>query len=46
MIKPGPDAGYGNVVDMIDEALINNVQKYVVLKALPEEVQYLSKEGF
>ena len=46
LIKPGPDAGYGNVVDMIDEALINNVQKYVVLKALPEEVQYLSKEGF
>ncbi|MFC0776349.1 ExbD/TolR family protein [Terrimonas alba] len=46
LIKPGPDADYGNVVDMIDQALINNVEKYAVLKSQPEESQYLAKEEF
>jgi biopolymer transport protein ExbD len=46
LIKPGPDADYGNVVDMIDEALINKVEKYAILKPRPEETQYLAKEGF
>lgn len=46
LIKPGPDADYGNVVDMIDQALINNVEKYAVLEPQSEEAQYLAKERF
>lgn len=46
LIKPGPDANYENVVDMIDQALINNVQKYAIVKMLPGENKYLADEGF
>lgn len=46
LIKAGPNADYGEVVDMIDQALINNVQKYAIVKPQPEEIQYLAKEEF
>ena len=42
LIKAGEDALYSNVIDMLDEALINDVKKYAVLKLSEEEMKYLS----
>lgn len=44
LIKPGEEAVYSNVIDMLDEALINNVKKYVVLKPGEEEIKWLEKK--
>ena len=41
LIKPGEDAVYSNVIDMLDEALINGVKKYAVLKQQEEEIKWL-----
>lgn len=41
LIKAGEDALYSNVIDMLDEALINDVKKYAVLKLSEEEMKYL-----
>lgn len=45
LIKPGKDAVYSNVIDMLDEALINDVKKYAVLKQDDEERKYLATQG-
>jgi hypothetical protein len=45
LIKPGDDALYRNLVDMLDEALISDVKKYTVLRQTAEEVQYLKEHG-
>lgn len=42
IIKPGPDADYGNVIDVLDEALINAVMKYVIVKPSADEIKFLS----
>ena len=42
LIKAGEDALYSNVIDMLDEALINDVKKYAVLKLSEEEMKYLA----
>jgi biopolymer transport protein ExbD len=42
LIKPGKDATYSNVIDVLDEALINDVKKYAVLKQQDEEIKYLA----
>lgn len=42
LIKPGKEATYRNVIDMLDEALISDVKKYAVLKQTDMEVQYLA----
>lgn len=42
LIKPGKDASYGQVVDMLDEALISDVKKYAVVKQDYKEIQYLA----
>ncbi|MGZ8517390.1 MAG: ExbD/TolR family protein [Chitinophagaceae bacterium] len=42
LIKPGKDAVYSNVIDMLDEAIINDVKKYAVLKQEDEEIKYLA----
>jgi len=42
LIKAGEDALYSNVIDMLDEALINDVKKYTVLKLSEEEMKYLA----
>lgn len=42
IIKPGPDAVYGNVIDVLDEALINAVMKYIIVKPSTEENKFLS----
>jgi biopolymer transport protein ExbD len=41
LIKPGENAAYSNIIDMLDEALINNIKKYAVLKQQDEEIKYL-----
>ena len=45
LIKPGEDAVYSNVIDMLDEALINGVKKYAVLKQQDEEIKWLGTEN-
>ena len=45
LIKPGSETSYKNVVAVLDEATINVVKKYVVLKLSDEEAEFLkSKE--
>ncbi len=44
LIKPGEEASYQNVVDMLDEAMINNVKEYAILKPEKEEVDYLNRK--
>ena len=46
LIKPGPEANYANVVDMIDQTLINKVEKYAILKTEPDELLMLNRKGF
>jgi biopolymer transport protein ExbD len=41
LIKATPNASYENVVAMLDEALINNVKKYTLLKSQPEEIGWI-----
>jgi biopolymer transport protein ExbD len=41
LIKPGNEASYENVVDMLDEATINVVKKYAVVKLSEEEAGFL-----
>ncbi len=43
LIKAGPGADYRSIIDAIDETLINSVKKYVLLKAEPEELDYLKR---
>jgi biopolymer transport protein ExbD len=42
LIKPGEDAVYRDIIDMMDEALINDVKKYAVLKPNAEEIKWLA----
>lgn len=42
MIKATKDASYGNVVDLIDETLINNVKKHALIAPQKEELDYIS----
>jgi hypothetical protein len=41
LIKPLSTASYRNVIDALDEALINNVQRYAVVEASSDEKQYV-----
>jgi biopolymer transport protein ExbD len=43
IIKPDQDANYSSLIDMLDEALINNVGKYVVTKPNGAEIEWLRK---
>ncbi len=42
LIKPGDEAVYSNVINILDEALINDVKKYAVLKLDVEEIKWLT----
>ncbi|HEX6191076.1 MAG TPA: biopolymer transporter ExbD [Chitinophagaceae bacterium] len=42
IIKPSADATYKNVIDALDEALINNVKKYAIVKCDEGETRYLT----
>jgi biopolymer transport protein ExbD len=41
LIKPLNGASYQNVIDALDEAVINNVQRYVIVEATQEEKLYI-----
>jgi biopolymer transport protein ExbD len=43
MIKAGSEASYKNLVDALDEAVINGVKKYMILKPNSEETLYLQE---
>lgn len=43
LIKPLSTASYQNVVDALDEALINNVERYAIVEASGEEKQYIER---
>ena len=40
IIKPFDQSSYKNVVDALDEAIINNVKKYAIVKPEIEEISY------
>jgi hypothetical protein len=44
IIKPGPNASYSNVIDILDEALINDVKRYAIVKLSEEEVRWLGQQ--
>jgi biopolymer transport protein ExbD len=44
LIKPSAGADYGNVVDVLDEILINDVRKYGLVNPSPEEINYLADQ--
>ena len=41
LIKPSAEASYQNVIDALDEAMINAVKKYAILKIEPEESEWM-----
>lgn len=41
LIKPDPQASYRNTIDALDEAAINGVKRYVLLKASGDEEAWL-----
>jgi biopolymer transport protein ExbD len=43
LIKPSDEASYNNVIDMLDEALINDVKRYAVVKITSEEKGYMER---
>lgn len=42
LIKAGPDASYGRVIDALDETTINNVKRYALVKPSEEELKYMN----
>ncbi len=44
LIKPAEEASYKNVVDVLDEATINIVKKYAVIKISKEEKEWLKNQ--
>ena len=46
LIKPTSKSVYKNVVDVLDEAVINDVKKYAIIEPANEEINYIrSKKG-
>ena len=46
LIKPTSGSIYKNVIDALDEAVINNVRKYVIMEPTKEEINYIrSRKG-
>jgi biopolymer transport protein ExbD len=44
LIKPMEDASYQNIIDALDEALVNNLQRYAIVAATKEEKEYIEKK--
>ncbi|HJW17943.1 MAG TPA: biopolymer transporter ExbD [Flavisolibacter sp.] len=44
LIKPLASASYENVVDALDEAMINNVQRYAIVEANAAEKEYIQNK--
>jgi biopolymer transport protein ExbD len=45
LIKPGPNANYKNVVDVLDEATINDVRKYAIVNVTSEEMEFVRRKS-
>jgi len=45
LIKPGAEASYQNVIDALDEAMINAVKRYAILKMEPAESEWMKAHG-
>lgn len=45
LIKPGKQSEYGNMIDILDEALIQRVKKYALLPLQPAEREFLDKQA-
>lgn len=45
LIKPGDESKYANVVDALDEALINGVERYAIVDITQEEISFLQKRN-
>lgn len=46
LIKAAPQASYKNLMDLLDEALINGVKKYAVLKMSDDERALFNRKDF
>ena len=49
LIKPTSGSVYKNVIDVLDEAVINDVRKYVIVEPANEEISYITakkRSGF
>jgi biopolymer transport protein ExbD len=44
LIKSTEEASYRNVIDVLDEALINNVKKYVIVKTEDAEIAWIKNQ--
>ncbi|HMI59363.1 MAG TPA: biopolymer transporter ExbD [Puia sp.] len=44
LIKPSPEASYGNVVRLLDESTINDVKRYALMNLTPEERRNISSK--
>ena len=40
LIKPTDDASYKNVIDVLDEMLVNNISRYVMMDASADELTF------
>jgi hypothetical protein len=45
LIKPTEKASYANLIDALDEAVINGVKRYAVVKETGEEKVYVEKRN-
>ena len=45
LIKPSPEASYGNVVSLLDETLINDIKRYALVDLTPEEKSGISSKN-
>ena len=46
LIKPTSQSVYKNVVDALDEAMINDVNKYAIVEPAIEEINYIKSKNF
>ena len=46
LIKPTSGSVYKNVIDALDEAVINDVRKYVIVEPANEEIVYIKNRDF
>lgn len=44
LIKPSPEASYGNIVSLLDETTINDVKRYALMNLTPEERKNISSK--
>jgi hypothetical protein len=45
LIKPSPEACYGNVVSLLNETLINDIRRYALVDLTPEEKSSISSKN-